>query len=266
MSSQHKQRNGMNSTRSAVKGYWDSQPCGYLEAPRGTVPSKFFQAHGDIRYKREPEIISFAGFESWAGRRVLEIGAGMGADFVRFQKAGARSVGLDLSLRSLELVRQNAETNQVAPTLVNADAESLPFATATFDLVYSWGVLHHTLNTERALHEVHRVLRPRGECRVMLYHRRSLLALQCYLRYGLGEFQPFTPLSELIGSHIESPGTEAFTCAEARMLFREFAEVAIKPVVTVYDLRLGRRRFAPRWMRRLVPNRLGWFLLIRAQK
>ncbi len=256
----------MSTAKSAVKNYWNAQPCGLLEPPKGIAPTEFFQAHARIRYEREPEVGAFAEFENWAGRRILEIGVGVGADFVRFRKAGALSIGLDLSFRSLELARQNAELNQVASTLLNADAESLPFADEVFDLVYSWGVLHHTPEIEQASHEIHRVLRPGGECRVMLYHRRSLLALQCYLRYGLWEFRPFTPLSELIGAHIESPGTRAFTRAEIELLFKNFAEVEVKPVVTPYDLRVSRRRFAPRWMLRLVPDQLGWFLLVRAQK
>ena len=82
----------------------------------------------------------------------------------------------------------------------------------------------------------------------------------------LGRFRPFIPLSDLIAANIESPGTKAFTSPEAKFLFRDFREVNIRPVVTVYDLRLGRRRFAPRWMLRMVPNRLGWFLLIRVLK
>ncbi len=249
-----------------VQKYWDAQPCGSLEPPKGIAPSEIFPAYVRIRYEREPEIEAFAGFKNWAGRRVLEIGVGMGADLFRFSKAGAAAVGLDLSPVSLKLARQNAESNGSLPPLLNGDAELLPFADQTFDLVYSWGVLHHTPDTERAVSEVHRVLRPGGECRVMLYHRRSLLGLQCYLRYGLAGFRPLTSLSELIEAHIESPGTKAFTVAEARYLFRIFQGVEIKTVATAYDLRFGRRRFAPHWMLHLVPDRLGWFLLIRAQK
>jgi len=256
----------MSAAKSAVQSYWNSRPCGVLELSEGIAPAEFFEAHAQIRYEREPEIGVFADFESWAGRRVLEIGAGIGADYIRFRKAGARSIGLDLSFRSLELARENAKVNQVASTLVNADAESLPFPDEAFDLVYSWGVLHHTPDPERALQEVHRVLKPEGERCVMLYHRRSLLALQCYVRYGLGRFEPFAPVSDLIGAHIESPGTRAFTRREVKLLFKDFRQVEIKPVVTVYDLRIGRRRFAPRWMVKLVPNGLGWFLLIRTRK
>jgi len=254
----------MTQANPAVQAYWDSKPCGSLEPAPGKPD--FFAAHAELRYVREPEIAAFAEFEKWRGKRVLEVGVGMGADFVRFAKAQAEICGIDLSRRSLSLAVQNAERNQVSATLLNADCESLPFPDGSFDLVYSWGVLHHTSNIDRALHEIHRVLRPQGECRLMLYHRRSLLALQCYLRYGLGRLQPFAPLSRLIAAHVESPGTKAYTLGEVKSLLGRFCSVEVKPVVTVYDVRLGRRRFAPPWMLRLIPDRLGWFLLIRTQK
>jgi ubiquinone/menaquinone biosynthesis C-methylase UbiE len=256
----------MNPNQSAVREYWHSRPCGADEPNMVSSSAQFFEAYARIRYEREPEIEGFAEFRRWAGRRVLEVGVGMGADFVRFAKAGAKMVGADLASRSLELARRNAETNGLVPTLANADAQGLPFAAGTFDLVYSWGVLHHTPDTECAVTELYRVLRPGGECRVMLYHRRSLLALQCYLRYGLGRLRPFTSISKLIAKNLESPGTKAFTRSEAKALFKQFLSVEIRSVVTAYDVRFGRRRFAPRWVRRLAPSRVGWFLLIRAQK
>ena len=256
----------MNSVKSAVQAYWNSRPCGLGESPNETTAEELFRTHARIRYEREPEIMPFAEFRHWVGRWVLEIGVGIGSDYDQFLRAGARAIGLDLSPRSLVLARQNAATNKVSAHLLNADAECLPFADDTFDLVYSWGVLHHSPDVARTLQEIHRVLRPGGECRAMLYHRHSLVALQCYLRYGLGRFRPFVPLSDLIAANIESPGTKSFTSPEAKFLFRDFREVNIRPVVTVYDLRLGRRRFAPRWMLRMVPNQLGWFLLIRSLK
>jgi len=231
-----------------------------------STSAQFFDAYARVRYEREPEIEGFAEFRRWAGWRALEVGVGMGADFVRFAKTGTRIVGLDLASRSLELARRNAETSRVEPTLLGADAQALPFAEGTFDLVYSWGVLHHTPDAGCALREIHRVLRPGGECRVMLYHRRSLLALQCYLRYGLGGLRPFTSISNLIARNLESPGTKAFTRSEAKALFKQFCSVELRSVVTAYDVRFGRRRFAPRWVRRHAPSCFGWFLLIRAQK
>jgi ubiquinone/menaquinone biosynthesis C-methylase UbiE len=255
-----------NPNETAIREYWESRPCGADEPNMLSSSAQFFDGYARIRYQREPEIEGFAEFQRWAGRRVLEVGVGMGADFVRFAQAGAKIVGTDLASRSLELAQRNAETNRLVPTLLSADAQALPFAEATFDLVYSWGVLHHTPDTKCAVREVHRVLRPGGECRVMLYHRRSLLALQCYLRYGVVRLRPFTSVSELIARNLESPGTKAFTRSEAKAVFKHFRSVEIRPVVTAYDVRFGRRRFAPRWMRRLAPSRVGWFLLIRAQK
>ena len=257
---------GLTEAKIAVQKYWDSAPCGSTDAGVPPDDPAFFRSHARMRYQREPEIVPFANFEAWKGRQVLEIGVGMGADFVRFRQAGARPTGIDLSRESLKLACRNAAVNQVTRTLANADAESLPFADEKFDLVYSWGVLHHTPDTPRALDEVYRVLKPSGECRIMLYHRRSLTALQCYLLYGLRQGRPFAPLPELIAAHIQCPGAKAYTQDEIRVLFKRFRDVTIEPVVTLYDLRLGRRLFAPRWMLHLVPKGLGWFLLISARK
>jgi SAM-dependent methyltransferase len=252
--------------KTVVQRYWDSIPCGSREPAESIDDPLFFRSHSQIRYEREPEILTFADFECWKGRRVLEIGVGLGADFVQFSRAGARAVGIDLSHQSVKLARRNAQLNHAPESLANGDAELLPFVDEAFDLVYSWGIFHHTPDTARAVDEVYRVLKPSGECRIMLYHRRSLVALQCYMRYGVLRGRPFAPLRELIASHMESPGTKAFAISDVRCLFRRFRSLSVQPVVSAYDLRLGRRRFVPRWMLRLVPSRVGWFLLISGRK
>ena len=256
----------MNPANSAVRAFWDAKPCGSSEAAPSGTARKLLREHAQIRYEREPEVLSFADFERWHHCRVLEIGVGMGADFVRFGQANAKITGIDLSRRSLELAVQNAQIHGIPPNLLNADGEALPFPNESFDLVYSWGVLHHTTDIDRAIAETYRVLAPDGECRLMLYHRRSLVAAQCYLRHGLARLRPFTPLSKLIATHVESQGTKAYTIKEVKSLLGKFRGVKAKPVITAYDFRFGRRRFAPRWMLRLIPDRLGWFLLIRAHK
>ncbi len=95
-----------------------------------------------------------------------------------------------------------------------ADAEQLPFADQSFDLVYSWGVLHHTPDTGRAVEEVRRVLKVGGEARVMLYSRRSWVVLGLWLRYGLARGRPFRSATDLLSEHMESTGTKAYTTAE----------------------------------------------------
>jgi SAM-dependent methyltransferase len=250
----------------AIRDYWDSIPCGSTEVSPKLAPAAFFEEHARVRYQREPQILELAEFEKWRGRRVLEIGVGMGADFSRFRRAGAQAAGIDLSFRSLGLARQNARAQASDAPLAQADAEALPFRPASFDLVYAWGVLHHTFDTAQALREIHRVLKPGGECRAMLYHRSSLVGLQAYLCFGLMKGRPFSSVGRLVASHIQSPGAQAFTGREAAALFRDFEEVTIQPTLTAYDLRWSRRGFWPRWTHRLVPSRWGWFLLVRAHK
>ena len=113
------------------------------------------------------------GFAQWAGRDVLELGCGMATDGARFVRNGARYTGVDFSRKALEFAARRFEVEGRAARLLRASAAELPFADETFDLVYSNGVLHHLPETQRAIDEVHRVLRPGGMAIVMLYHRGS---------------------------------------------------------------------------------------------
>lgn len=256
----------MSHIKEQVQSYWDGQPCGSTEVSEGRGSAEFFAAHERMRYEREPMIDPFADFDGWAGRRILEVGVGMGADHVRFRKGGADAIGVDLSTESLRLASLRAMAEGVSVSLMRADAEALPFEESSFDMVYSWGVLMCAPDMPRAIHEVHRVLKPGGECRVMLYNRHSLNAFLMYLYFGLLRGKPLAKVADLSEKHLESPGTKVHTRKEVIQLFHEFAHVEVTPAVTVYDVRLGRRQFAPQWMLRAVPASLGWFLLIRARK
>jgi SAM-dependent methyltransferase len=253
----------------AVQAFWDAKPCGTVdvaEARAGTPDG--FRALDDRRYVLEPCIEAFAAFERHAGRRVLEIGCGAGADLMRFARAGARVTGVDLSPVSLDLTRRRFEAFVLPADLRVADAENLPFPDATFDLVYSWGVLHHTPETARAVAEVFRVIVSGGSARIMLYHRRSIFALQAWMRHALLRGQPWHTVTDVLAAHVESPGTHAYSVAEAKELFCStgFAHVHVRPVLTVWDARVGRRRFLPAWCRALLPDRFGWFLLVSAER
>jgi ubiquinone/menaquinone biosynthesis C-methylase UbiE len=147
-----------------------------------------------------------------------------------------------------------------------ADAEALPFRDATFDLVYSWGVIHHAPHPSQVVREIFRVLKPGGRICVMVYHKYSLLAVQAYLACGLFRLQPFQGLDQIIAEHVESPGTRAYSRQQARQLFKNFSEVRIDTVLTRHDLRYGRRRYLPPWLMKLVPDALGWFMVIQGRK
>ena len=150
----------------AVQDFWNADPCG----TRYLGDAADFEAHARARYRLEPFIPGFAQFVAARGLRVLEIGVGMGADYLEWLKAGARATGIDLSEASLERARQRCHAYGFDPDLRVADAEHLPFAADFFDVVYSYGVMHHSPDTPRCIREAWRVLKPGGMAILVVEH------------------------------------------------------------------------------------------------
>jgi SAM-dependent methyltransferase len=265
-------------SKDEVLAFWDAASCGealYLKQ----VDQAGYSNQTLQRYRLEPYIADFADFDSVTGKRLLEVGIGLGADFERFIRGGAIAIGVDLTQRAVEHVRARLRRAQLQARVERADAENLPFADDNFDIVYSWGVLHHTPDTNRAIGEVFRVLKPGGVAKIMIYHKYSIVGYMLWLRYSLLRFRPFTSLEEVYSCHLESPGTKAFSVDEAYKLFSKFTNVQISTVLTHGDLlqsEAGQRHrgallSAARaiWPRRLIrwclPGQ-GLFMLIRASK
>lgn len=250
-----------------VRRFWDQSPCGVKEVSGFTEGSKeFFESLEKRRYRLNEFVPGLVQFERWRGKKVLEMGCGAGVDLVQFVRAEVETYGIDLSFRSIALAKRWLDLEGLRGFLCQTDAEDLPFQDNAFDLVYAWGVLHHTPDTLRAVREMIRVCKKGGEIFAMLYHRHSLVALQVWLRYGLLRGRPLASLRRLIAEHMESCGTRAFTRKEAVQLFSGLEEMRLRTIVTRYDLRIGRRRFLPRFFSRWIPSSWGWFLVVRAKK
>lgn len=268
----------MDKSKKEVHDFWNRASCGeHLYLDNSDKPG--YLAHMQKRYELEPYIESFAKFKEANGLEVLEIGVGLGADHQRFAQAGARLTGVDLTMRAVEHTSKRMALFDLNSNLREADAESLPFADESFDLVYSWGVLHHSPNTGVAINEVWRVLRRGGAARIMIYNKHSLVGYMLWLRYALLAGRPWRSLSDIYSHHLESPGTKAYTTNEARKLFERFSEMKISTVLTHGDLLdsdVGQRhrgrlltiakRLWPRRFLRLVLPGHGLFMLIEAQK
>ena len=250
---------GSKGAKEAVRGFWEARPCGGAHASAEPGSAAYFAEVEAARDRLEPFIPAFAEFERWRGRRVLEVGVGLGTDFVRFARAGADLHGVDLTEAAVDLVRQRLAQEGLEASVRVADAERLPFDDASFDLVYSWGVLHHTPDPPAAVAEVRRLVRPGGEARVMLYARRSWVALGLWGRYGLLRGRPWRSLTDVVADHMESPGTRAYTDAELHDLFAAFGDVRLEHFVTPYDRRVARGLAGARG------GRYGWFVGIRAR-
>lgn len=125
------------------------------------------------------------------GKDVLEIGCGMGTHATLLARAGANLTAVDLTERAVQTTRRRFELFGLKGKIDRADAERLPFPDASFDFVWSWGVIHHSSKMEDCLSEIARVLRPGGRLMLMVYYRPSLVYyFHCGLIRGvlLGQF------------------------------------------------------------------------------
>lgn len=252
--------------KTLITQYWDGEPCGTRDIPYPIGSLGYFEAIAERRDRLEPFIPQCAQFKKWKGKKVLEVGCGVGSDLIRFAQAGADVVGIDLSTRSVLLAGERLRLYKYMGTVVEADAENIPYRDDTFDFVYSFGVLHHASDIEMCISEIYRVLKPGGEVCIMLYHRRSIVALQMYLLFGLLRFRPFRSIDDILASHHESIGTKAYRVEEARQLFFKFSGLRIYTHITSYDLRYWRDRYLPMWVSRIIPKCFGWNIIVRGIK
>jgi ubiquinone/menaquinone biosynthesis C-methylase UbiE len=258
--------------KDTVRDFWNASPCGtrYLEG-RDT-----YLAHARTRDSLEPHISRFADFGSARGKRVLEIGVGMGADYLEWLRAGAQATGIDLSRTSVENARQRCEQAGFVPDLRVSDAEQMAFADDSFDLVYSYGVMHHSPDTQQCLREAWRVLKPGGRLKIMLYHHPSWTGFMLWMRYGIPHAQS---LRKTVYDFLESPGTKSFTRDDVRKMLKGFDDVQISQVFSPGDLLLHQpssrfqgwafrlaRMLYPRTIVRAFGQKYGLFLLVDARK
>jgi ubiquinone/menaquinone biosynthesis C-methylase UbiE len=249
--------------QTAVRAYWEREPCGtspWITGEKERQSADWFKSVERHRYEQEPHIPEVARFERGKGARLLEIGVGAGVDHVQWAKAGAVCHGVDLTDAAIEATRSHLALHGLHSDLKRVDAESLPFADASFDIVYSWGVIHHSERPERIVDEIHRVLRPGGKFIGMLYQRHSLVTYKLWVRNALLKGRPQRSLADVLANHMESEGTKAYQPDELRAMFGRFGTTSVRAIATVYD----RKWLGP--LGRFVPDFLGWNLAVEAVK
>ncbi len=286
-----------------VRAFWQANPCGVKFADAAPGTRHFYELVEAHRYTKEWHIPIAADFASARGRKVLEIGCGLGTDGARFAEAGADYTGVDLTEAAVELARKRFELFDLPGRFQTADAENLDFSDESFDLVYSHGVLHHTPETKKAIGEIHRVLRPGGRAIVMLYHRDSynyrvnisvlrrvgshLLnwesgvklvhritgepvdSLRQHAKLLKTEKASYLAADEFLSQNTDGAGNplaRVYSRDEARELFKDFSEVTTKTFF------LNKRwlpvigNVLPRSLEAWLASRWGWHLWIFAKK
>jgi SAM-dependent methyltransferase len=170
---------------SEVNSFWNTAACGTHFVEQAVDEKDFFAKFREYRYRTEWHIPELVPFAEARGKEVLEIGTGNGAEGVMFALNGAQYTGVDLTDAALEATRKHFAVMGLTGKFQRENAERLSFPDASFDWVFSHGVLHHTPNTQAAINEVHRVLKPGGRAIVMLYHKHSFnyyVRIMTYMR------------------------------------------------------------------------------------
>ena len=248
-----------------VRSYWNEyvNDIEVTDLPIGSP--EFFDELEKYRYNKIDYLRDYVGYEHYGGKKVLEIGCGVGIDLMQFARAGADVAARDLTENAVRLTRANLAREGYGGDIQQGNAEALDFTDDTFDVVYSHGVLHHTVDTEKSISEVFRVLRPGGEAIIMLYNKYSWLNL----------------VAVVSGTNIEhkdkdAPIVRRFSIGQCRELFHNFTDVRIHvdrfPKRTVkFDnifAMLNNYFLVPffKILPGVIKQPLGWHIMIRAYK
>jgi ubiquinone/menaquinone biosynthesis C-methylase UbiE len=249
----------------AVREYWNRQPCNvrYSIAPIGS--RDYFDQVEARKYMVEPHIPVFSEFEKWKGKKVLEIGCGIGTAAVSFVRAGADYTAVELSLESLRLAKRRFAVYGLQGRFLEGNAEELSklLPAETYDLVYSFGVIHHSPHPERIVREVRRFMAPHSEFRLMLYASNSWKNIMIQAGFDQPEAQPGCPIAFSYTHDEIQELLEGFEILDLRQE-HIFPYVVEKYVRYEYEFEPWFKAM-PQEMFRALEQALGWHTLVRCR-
>jgi SAM-dependent methyltransferase len=249
------------------RAFWDARPCNIRHSDKPVGTKEYFDEVEKRKYFVEPHIPAFAEFWKWRDKKVLEIGCGIGTDAVNFIRSGAHYTGIDLSGESAELAVKRFMAYGLLGTVYQGNAENLTIVIPprTFDLVYSFGVIHHCENPHLVIENVTKYMGPESEFRLMLYSHDSWKGVM--LRAGFDQFEaqagcPTADTYTMPQVHhlMERHGLEVFEWSRAHI----FPYNVAKYRNYEYELEPWFKAM-PKDMFKALEKQLGWHLLIKCR-
>lgn len=247
----------------AVQAYWDARPCNIRHSPKPVGSREYFDEVEARKHFVESHIPGFAQFKRWAGKRVLEVGCGIGTAAVNFARCGADYTGIELSQSSLELTRLRFDVYGLKGRLILCNAEELSRHVESdhYDLVYSFGVIHHSPNQRAIVEEIRKVIRSDGEFRCMLYAKNSWKDIMIEAGFDQPEAQRGCPwattYTDDMVRELYNGLFEVLSTSQAHI----FPYVVEKYVNYEYELQPWFKAM-PADMFAALERRLGWHMLI----
>jgi 2-polyprenyl-3-methyl-5-hydroxy-6-metoxy-1,4-benzoquinol methylase len=265
-----------------VATYWNARPCNIRHSNKEVGTKEYFDEVERRKYFVEPHIPSFAEFSRWKGKRVLEIGCGIGTDTINFARAGAIVTAVDLSKESLAIAKKRAEVFGLEKNIsfyqANAEilSETIPPPQDSYDLIYSFGVIHHTPNPENAIKQIRKYMDKNTVLKIMLYNKLSWKVLWILLTEGKLKFWK---LNELIAKNSEAqtgcPVTYTYTKNSVRkflsgfQISKSFYEHIFPYSIPEYKEYKYKKvwyfRIMPNFMFRILESLFGWHLCVEAK-
>jgi SAM-dependent methyltransferase len=165
----------MTATIEEVKKFWNNRPCNIRHSSKEVGTKEYFLEVERKKFKAEPHILEFTEFTKWDGKKVLEIGCGLATAGINFALSGSDYTGVELSEESLSLAKKRFEVFGQTGTFYSGNAEQLSsfVPVETYDLIYSFGVIHHSPHPEKIISEIKKYMNENSVLKIMLYAKNS---------------------------------------------------------------------------------------------
>ena len=199
-----------------IRDYWNDH-IHDLEVAKEPVGSPgFFNQLDEYRFDKLRYLPKLVNFNGYKGKKMLEIGCGVGTDLVRFAMGGVEVTGIDLAEVSINLAKDNFSQRGLEADLRQMNGEDLDFEGESFDVVYAHGVLQYTADADKMITEMVRVVRPEGEVIMMVYNRNSWLnAMSKVMKVGL--------------EHEDAPVLNKYSVSEFKQMISAFDQFTVVP-------------------------------------